>query len=520
MIKYTNDDKTLVVPKNLGNFPSSETIVTSGITEEECQEMIDASLVDYATTATTGDLQSQINDKQDALEPGEGIKIENGVISCTVTGGTSGSTVQWEQLVTAGTKIAEVTVDGTTQDVYAPEGGAGTQGPTGPQGPQGEKGDPFRYEDFTPQQLEGLRGPQGFQGAEGPQGQQGPEGPQGPTGKAFEYSDFTPEQLASLVGPQGPQGAQGPTGETGPAGPTGPTGETGPTGPAGTYTAGAGIDITNGVITCTVSGGTDGYVYTTFDDYDAMTQEEKEAWYDAIKADVLNGNCKYGLIQQYDYAVPGDYGNSQVKYRVYLFNELEDGYPSLHYSGAEFSGDNGSYRAWNARITRGGSIETWNRGVDMSKFTENENDRRMFTITTGLTAYGYFDCYMFNRCFSEPHQSWDFYSAVGSMPLRIVSPHQDNPDEYDLVCTANILACGEAPSGLYQDGYAKRFVFRYFLNGDLWEAVMDSVSGGSGDGLHLIHNYEVYGTWAGTQAQYNAIGSGNYDSKVIYHIDR
>lgn len=37
---------------------------------------------------------------------------------------------------------------------------------------QGEKGDPFTYEDFTPEQLEGLRGPQG------------PEGPQGPASYA------------------------------------------------------------------------------------------------------------------------------------------------------------------------------------------------------------------------------------------------------------------------------------------------------------------------------------------------
>ena len=34
----------------------------------------------------------------------------------------------------------------------------------GPQGPQGEKGDPFTYDDFTPEQLEGLVGPQGPEG--------------------------------------------------------------------------------------------------------------------------------------------------------------------------------------------------------------------------------------------------------------------------------------------------------------------------------------------------------------------
>ena len=38
------------------------------------------------------------------------------------------------------------------------------------------KGDPFRYEDFTPEQLAGLR---------------------------FKYEDFTPEQLAALNGEDG-----------------------------------------------------------------------------------------------------------------------------------------------------------------------------------------------------------------------------------------------------------------------------------------------------------------------------
>ena len=73
-------------------------------------------------------------------------------------------------------------------------------------GASGKKGDPFTYDDFTPEQLESLRGPQGEVGPQGPQGVQGPEGPQGPKGD---------------------------TGDTGPQGPTGPTGETGPQGPAG-----------------------------------------------------------------------------------------------------------------------------------------------------------------------------------------------------------------------------------------------------------------------------------------------
>lgn len=71
---------------------------------------------------------------------------------------------------------------------------------------KGDAGEPFRYEDFTDEQLEGLRGPQGIQG---------------PQGEPFRYADFTDEQLEALRGPQGiqgPQGMQGPQGVQGPQG--------------------------------------------------------------------------------------------------------------------------------------------------------------------------------------------------------------------------------------------------------------------------------------------------------------
>ncbi|MEE0110108.1 MAG: hypothetical protein UEP57_04355 [Oscillospiraceae bacterium] len=56
----------------------------------------------------------------------------------------------------------------------------------------------------------------------------------GPTGDPFTYEDFTPEQLAALTGPQGETGPQGIQGE---AGPQGPQGERGPQGPAGDNSA-------------------------------------------------------------------------------------------------------------------------------------------------------------------------------------------------------------------------------------------------------------------------------------------
>lgn len=98
------------------------------------------------------------------------------------------------------------------QGLQGPKGDKGDVGPQGPQGIQGmqgergltgEKGDPFTYEDFTPTQLENLRGPKGDQGVQGPQGEQGPQGVQGEQGPIGE------------TGPQGPQGVTGPTGATG-----------------------------------------------------------------------------------------------------------------------------------------------------------------------------------------------------------------------------------------------------------------------------------------------------------------
>jgi hypothetical protein len=96
-------------------------------------------------------------------------------------------------------------------------------------------GKPFEYKDFTPSQLEGLRGPQGPVGAKGSPGysvwvenvyttpaqtivelfeeHKGRVTPvQIPNGKPFEYKDFTPSQLEALRGPQGEQGEPGPSG--------------------------------------------------------------------------------------------------------------------------------------------------------------------------------------------------------------------------------------------------------------------------------------------------------------------
>lgn len=66
-------------------------------------------------------------------------------------------------------KVIDITIPGTQgvqgkQGNQGPQGPQGEQGPRGEQGPKGDKGDPFTYADFTPEQLEALKGPKGDDG--------------------------------------------------------------------------------------------------------------------------------------------------------------------------------------------------------------------------------------------------------------------------------------------------------------------------------------------------------------------
>ena len=80
-------------------------------------------------------------------------------------------------------------------------------------GNQGEKGDTG---------VQGVTGEQGLQGIQGEQGLQGEKGNTGEKGSPFTYSDFTPQQLEAL------KGEKGDTGETGLQGTQGNTGNPAP----------------------------------------------------------------------------------------------------------------------------------------------------------------------------------------------------------------------------------------------------------------------------------------------------
>lgn len=70
-------------------------------------------------------------------------------------------------------------------------GADGERGPQGVPGQPGPKGEPFKFSDFTQDQLNALKGPKGDKG------------------EPFKYSDFTAEQLAALKGPKGDPGTGG-----------------------------------------------------------------------------------------------------------------------------------------------------------------------------------------------------------------------------------------------------------------------------------------------------------------------
>lgn len=81
-------------------------------------QKVDSGEVDAYTKAETDEL---LDSKQDDLTAGQNIQINNDVISATDTG----DTVQVVSLVTAGTQIANIKVNGSSNYVYAPEAEGG-----------------------------------------------------------------------------------------------------------------------------------------------------------------------------------------------------------------------------------------------------------------------------------------------------------------------------------------------------------------------------------------------------------
>ena len=120
----------------------------------------------------------------------------------------------------------------------------GPKGDPGPKGEPGKDGKPFTYDMFTAEQLASLKGPKGDVGLPGPKGEPGTPGErgadgerglQGPKGEPFKFSDFTQDQLNALKGPKGDPGPRGEPGRNGLNGEQGVQGPPGKDGKPFTY---------------------------------------------------------------------------------------------------------------------------------------------------------------------------------------------------------------------------------------------------------------------------------------------
>ena len=116
----------------------------------------------------------------------------------------------------------DIDVDGTNLNITRPSGEKKEfdlmqlKGDKGERGEKGDKGNAFTFADFTPEELaslkgekgdkgdkgdKGLQGIQGEQGIKGDTGAQGEQGIQGVKGDPFTYDDFTPEEIEGLKKP-------------------------------------------------------------------------------------------------------------------------------------------------------------------------------------------------------------------------------------------------------------------------------------------------------------------------------
>ena len=82
-------------------------------------------------------------------------------------------------------------IDGAKGD-KGDKGDTGAQGAQGIQGLKGEKGEQGLKGE------KGAQGAQGIQGVKGEKGEQGLKGEKGDKGDSFKYADFTPEQINGL----------------------------------------------------------------------------------------------------------------------------------------------------------------------------------------------------------------------------------------------------------------------------------------------------------------------------------
>ena len=219
--KYTNcewvDDKLVVSVNNPGfaagrlsvirEFYLDDASFADGVCNEKVKETLNILLVNGETDVTQYDTTVPVF----YMRGPKGDKGEQGIQG---PAGPKGDAFTYsdftsEQLESLKGPKGEKGERGE-QGLQGERGEKGLPGNDGAKGDKGDKGDAFKYSDFTPEQLKSLTGPKGEQGdigpigpqgETGPAGQKGEEGPQGPKGDPFTYDDFTSEEIEGLKKP-------------------------------------------------------------------------------------------------------------------------------------------------------------------------------------------------------------------------------------------------------------------------------------------------------------------------------
>lgn len=239
--------------------------------------------------------------------------------------------------------------------------------------------------------------------------------------------------------------------------------------------------------TIVVSGGNEGgeWLWVGKDEYDNWTQAEKEAWYDNILDECWNNdNFKFGIyvVENKTSSAETGYDQMSVHYKIMTLNEIEAGFNSLHFSGAEFtaSDDIGSASIWNARIQRGGDWEVWYNSI------QGPSNGNSFSFTSGGTTIGYFDAYNFNRGVGSQVDPAGYYSPK-HLPISIVDPDNNNAE----IGFGSVVCSSPMPDGTYPGG---SWIFRvnilFSVGADTYRMIGDSVGfeeeGTNVRGWHLV----------------------------------
>lgn len=240
------------------------------------------------------------------------------------------------------------------QGLQGERGLQGPQGPIGLTGPKGEQGDT------------GLRGPQGLEGAQGPQGEQGPPGamgPKGDKGEPFKYSDFTPDQLALLKGPKGDVGPQGPTG---------------PMGPSGANATPQTLSFNNGQLS--ISGGNTITIPTGGSGGSVQETTQKEYTFKTPRgASWMNGNSYFQLTRVGNMVVAGAGGDSWAT--ISLTPLTNDNFSRLPKRESTVNGKGGTWLFVNIPNGDGGFKNNW---IIPEGFTPKNSSYGMLVNDNGI----------------------------------------------------------------------------------------------------------------------------------------